>query len=196
MQIDLAKMNFGAPAAERDIAMGLTDYFVESDAYKRLANRSKTIVLGNRGTGKSAIFKILADRARKSGSHVLELNPDHYSYEMLCSVLRSESEGSWAKHGAFTSSWKYLILVLVMQELSRTGPKLKTGSAAKVYSFLRDNLKGQQENPIAVLISYLKRIEGFKIGSAEASLRTSELAKLYRLQEIEPLLPCIKGSAG
>ncbi len=192
MQIDLAKMNFGAPAAERDIAMGLTDYFVESDAYKRLANRSKTIVLGNRGTGKSAIFKILADRARKSGSHVLELNPDHYSYEMLCSVLRSESEGSWAKHGAFTSSWKYLILVLVMQELSRTGPKLKTGSAAKVYSFLRDNLKGQQENPIAVLISYLKRIEGFKIGSAEASLRTSELAKLYRLQEIEPLLPCIK----
>jgi hypothetical protein len=192
VQIDLAKMNFGAPAAERDIAMGLTDYFVESDAYKRLANRSKTIVLGNRGTGKSAIFKILADRARKSGSHVLELNPDHYSYEMLCSVLRSESEGSWAKHGAFTTSWKYLILVLVMQELSRTGPKLKTGSAAKVYSFLRDNLKGQQENPIAVLISYLKRIEGFKIGSAEASLRTSELAKLYRLQEIEPLLPCIK----
>ncbi|MCO5120230.1 MAG: hypothetical protein M9951_11425 [Burkholderiaceae bacterium] len=192
MQIDLKRMNFGAPAAERDIALGLTDYFVESDAFKRLADRSRTIVLGNRGTGKSAIFKILADRARKSGAHVLELNPDHYSYEMLSSVLRAESEGSWAKHGAFTSSWKYLILILVMQELTRSGPRLKTGSAAKVYSFLRDHVEGEQENPIAVLISYLKRIEGFKIGPAEASLKTSELAKLYRLQELEPLIPCIK----
>lgn len=192
MQIDLAKMNFGAPAAERDIAIGLTDYFVESEAFKRLASRSKTIVLGNRGTGKSAIFKILADRAGKAGAHVLELNPDHYSYEMLSSVLRAESEGSWAKHGAFTSSWKYLILILVMQELTHSGPKLKTGSAAKVYSFLRDHIDGEQENPIAILISYLKRIEGFKIGPAEASLKTSELAKLYSLKELEPLIPCIK----
>ncbi len=93
MTLDLALMNFGAPAAERDVALGLADYFVESDAFKRLASRSKTIVLGNRGTGKSAIFKMLAERARKAGAHVLELNPDHYSYEMLSSVLRAESEG-------------------------------------------------------------------------------------------------------
>lgn len=192
MTRDLAQMNFGAPAAERDVALGLVDYFVESDAFKRLASRTKTIVLGNRGTGKSAIFKMLAERARKAGAHVLELNPDHYSYEMLSSVLRAESDGSWAKHGAFTSSWKYLILVLVMQELTRAGPRLKTGSAAKVYSFLRDHVEGHQENPIAVLISYLKRIEGFKIGPAEASFKASELANLYRLQEIEPLIPCIK----
>jgi hypothetical protein len=79
-----------------------------------------------------------------------------------------------------------------MQELTRSGPKLKTGSAAKVYSFPRDHVSGEQGNPIAVLISYLKRIEGFKIGPAEASLKTSELAKLYRLQELEPLIPCIK----
>lgn len=192
MQVDLTKLNFGAPAAERDVALGLVDYFVESEAYKRLASRTKTIVLGNRGSGKSAIFKILADRAKKTGSLVLELNPDHYSYEMLSSVLRSENEGSWAKHGAFTSSWKYLVLVRVMQSLTATGPRLKTGSAAKVYHFLRDHIEGQQDNPIAVLISYLKRIEGFKIGSVEASVKTKELAKLYKLEELEVLLPCIR----
>lgn len=192
MALNLARMNFGAPAAERDITLGLSDYFVESEAFKRLASRSKTIVLGNRGTGKSAIFKILAERAKRSGTGVLELNPENYSYEMLSSVLRAESEGSWAKHGAFTSSWKYLVLVRVMQELTSAGPRLKTGSAAKVYEYLRDHIKGQQDSPIAVLISYLKRIEGFKVGPVEASLKTTELAKLYRLQEIEPLLPCIK----
>jgi predicted ATPase len=71
MNIDLARMNFGAPAAERDIALGLADYFVESEAFRRLSLRTKTIVLGNRGTGKSAIFKILADRAKRSGTLVL-----------------------------------------------------------------------------------------------------------------------------
>lgn len=192
MNIDLARMNFGAPAAERDIALGLADYFVESEAFRRLSLRTKTIVLGNRGTGKSAIFKILADRAKRSGTLVLELNPENYSYEMLSSVLRSEREGSWAKHGAFTASWKYLVLVRIMQEITASGPRLKTGSAARIYEYLRDHLEGEQENPIAVLVSYLKRIEGFKVGPVEAKLKTSELAKLYRLHEIEPLLSCIK----
>lgn len=191
MTLDLKKLNFGAPAAERDINVGLIDYFVESEAFKRLASRTRTIVLGNRGTGKSAIFKILADRARRKGTLVLELNPENYSYEMLSSVLRSEREGSWAKHGAFTSSWKYLILVRVMQELTKSGPRLKTGGAAKVYEYLRDHFKGSQDSPISVLVSYLKRIEGLKIGSYEASVRTKELDKLYKLQELESLFPCV-----
>ena len=191
MTIDLKEMRFGAPAAERDISVGLVDYFVESDAYKRLASRTRTIVLGNRGTGKSAIFKVFAERAKRNGTLVLELNPEHYSYEMLSSVLRSEREGSWAKHGAFASSWKYLILVRVMQELTSSGPRLKTGSAAKVYEYLRDHFEGAQDSPIATLVAYLKRIEGFKVGSYEASLKTRELSRLYRLQELEPLLPCI-----
>jgi len=192
MPLDLTRMSFGAPAAERDITVGLIDYFVESEAFNRLAARSKTVVLGNRGTGKSAIFKIMAERARRSGQIVLELNPEHYSYEMLSTVLRSEKEGSWAKHGAFTSAWKYLILVKIMQELKAAGPALKAGAAGRIYEYLRDHHRGQQDNPIAILISYLKRIEGFKVGSVEASVKTSELSKLYRLQEIEPLIDDIK----
>ena len=190
--LNLGRMNFGAPAAERDIVIGLADYFVESEAFNRIAERSKTVVLGNRGTGKSAIFKILAERSRKSGKLVLELNPEHYSYEMLSTLLCSEKEGSWAKHGAFTSAWKYLILVKVMQELKATGPFLKKGAAARIYEYLRDHHEGHQDNPISVLISYLKRIESFKVGSLEASVKTSELTKLYRLQELEPLLDDIK----
>lgn len=191
MHIDLHRISFGAPAAERDIAVGLQDYFVESEAYNRIASRSKTIVLGNRGTGKSAIFKVLAERSKSAGSLVIELNPEHYSYEMLTSILRSEREGSWAKHGAFSSSWRYLILVRVMQDLTAAGPRVKTGSAARIYNYLRDNFKGTADSPIALLVAYLKRIEGFKIGAYEAAVKTRELASLYKLQELEPLLPCM-----
>lgn len=110
---------------------------------------------------------------------------------MLCSVLKSEKEGAWAKHGAFASAWKFLIYVQVMRELTSQGSAFKTGAGAKIYNYLRDNHKGAQDSPIAILVSYLKRIEGIKIGSWEAAAKTRELAQLYKLQEIEPLVPCI-----
>lgn len=188
---DLSTLSFGAPAAERDIGAGLAEYFVESDAFTRLARREKTILIGNRGTGKSAIFKILADRSKRTGGLVLELSPENYSYEMLASILRSEREGAWVKHGAFASAWKFLIYVQVMQALTGHGSSFKTGAAAKIYNYLRDNHKGSQETPIATLISYLKRIEGVKIGKWEAAAKTRELAQLYKLQEIEGLLPYV-----
>jgi hypothetical protein len=186
MQLDLQQMHFGAPAAERDINVGLRDYFYESEAFKRIAERKRTILLGNRGTGKSAIFKILSERAKAAGELVLELNPETYSYEMLSTILRSEGEGSWAKHGAFSSAWKYLILIKVMDALSKYGKRLKVGAAARLYEYLRDNHRDSQENPISVLISYLKRIEGLKVGQYEASVKTRQLTSLYQLQELEP----------
>jgi ABC-type lipoprotein export system ATPase subunit len=51
-------LNFGAPAAERDTSQGLKNYFVESEAFRRVQAREKYIILGNRGSGKSAIFTI------------------------------------------------------------------------------------------------------------------------------------------
>src|ERR1043165_3076912 len=188
----LRQLNFGAPAAERDIAHGLREYFVESEAYKRVREGQKTIILGNRGSGKSAIFKIMAERERAAGSLVIELSPEDYSYTMLSGAMLPEDRGRWAKQGAYSSAWKYLIYVLVMKELASSGPKLKTGNAAAIYEYLRDNYEAGAQNPIAILISYLKRIEHVKIGSYEASIKTKELTKLYKLEEIQRLLPAVK----
>lgn len=187
--MDYSKLSFGAPAAERD--HGLKDYFVESDAYRRVEGGKKSIIIGNRGSGKSALFKILTEREKKRGTMVIELAPENYSYEMLSQVMRSEKEGSWAKQGAYAAAWKYLIYVLIMKELTSGSGSFKKGSAAKIYTYLRDNFSGQQEYPIGILISYLKRLEGFKIGSYEAGLKTRELQRLYRLEEIIELIPSI-----
>jgi len=181
---DVSRLSFGAPAAERDMDFGLADYFVESEAYKRVLNREKTIVLGNRGTGKSAIFKVLAARERARGSLVLELSPEDYSYEMLQSILRSESEGAWAKQGAFSSAWKYLLYVLIMKGLTEKSSRPKTAAAGRIHRFLRDNHVGEQDNPIETLISYMKRMEGIKIGKYEASARVRELSRLFKLEEL------------
>lgn len=190
-QVDLSALNFGAPAAERDISQGLADYFVESEAFRRVSEGRKTIILGNRGTGKSAIFKVLAQREEAAGSLVIELAPEDYSYEMLSEMLASESQGSWAKLGAYAAAWKYLIFLLVMKGLNNKFPKLKTKDANQVYKYLRDNHSGVDKSPLGALISYLKRMEGIKLGKYEAGIKTRELERLYRLEEITGLLPSL-----
>jgi hypothetical protein len=188
----LSGIDFGAPAAERDIERGLEDYFIESDAYNRVRLGAKRIIIGNRGTGKSAIFQVLAKRERAAGSYVIELSPEDYSYELLSQTMASESSGSWAKLGAYAVAWKYLILVLIMKEIAKKRIHLKKGAANDIYRYIRDRHSSQQSSRLSALVSYLKRLEGVKIGKYEATVKTRELEKLYKLEEIHHLLPSLK----
>lgn len=97
-----------------------------------VADGPKRIVLVNRGTGKSAIFKVLAERRRKAKLAVIELAPEDYSYEMLSTVLAKESAGSWAKHGAYAVAWKYLIYVLVMRAIVGDATKIQRGPVGRI----------------------------------------------------------------
>ncbi len=187
-----AAIDFGAPSAERDIERGLEDYFVESDAYQRVRSGAKRIVVGKRGIGKSAIFQVLARRERDEGSYVIELSPEDYSYELLSQTMASEGNGSWAKLGAYAVAWKYLIYVLIMKEVSRRKVHLKKGEASRIYKYIRDHHASDNSSKLSALVSYLKRMEGLKIGKYEASVKTRELEKLYKLEEIHHLLPGLR----
>ncbi len=187
---DPQDVDFGDVAAERDLAHGLLSYFMESKSYDSIVNGSKFIALGNRGAGKTAILKKLKDAAKTDKSNVIELSPDDFSYELLSSALKAEQEGNWAKQNAFAAAWKFLIYVLVMKKLVEKGG-YKGGNEKRIYDYVRDNHGNVDKNPIAVMVSYLKRFEGIKLGNYEASLKATELMKLYRLEEIDRLLPCL-----
>ncbi|MEV6832358.1 hypothetical protein [Amycolatopsis sp. NPDC051102] len=186
----LERIALGAPAAERD--KGLDSYFVESDAFKRVENGSKRIILGNRGSGKSAIFKTLARRSESSGTRVIELIPEDYSYELLRTTMARESEGSWAKVGAYAAAWKYLIYVLVMKEVSSKKPSIRKSAAGIIHKYIRDNHSDPEMSKLSNLISYLKRLEGVKVGKYDLTMKSKALEKLYKLEEISGLLSSLK----
>jgi hypothetical protein len=189
-----AAIDFGAPSAERDIERGLEEYFVESEAYNGVRSGAKRIAVGNRGIGKSAIFQVLARRERDEGSYVIELSPEDHSYELLSQTMASEHSGSWAKLGAYAVAWKYPIYVLIMKEVSRRKVHLKKGEASRIYRYIRDHHADDNASKLSALVSYLKRMEGLKIGKYEASVKTRELEKLYKLEEIHHLLPACRRS--
>jgi hypothetical protein len=193
MTIKFEDIVFGVPAAERD--NDLMDCFVSSETYENLRIGKKTIILGNRGSGKSALFRKLSEEERRKGNITIQLAPEEYSYELLSETLKSEAEGAWAKHGAYAAAWKYLILVIVMKQLTTHGKSFKRGPEAKIYSYLRDNHIGTDTNPIGIMISYLKRMEGIKIGKYEAGIKARELRRLYSLEEITSLIPDIENAS-
>lgn len=185
-------IKFGVPAAERDT--DLIDCFVESDTYSKLASGAKTVILGNRGTGKSALFRKFSSDEIAKGNAVINLAPEDYSYEVLSQSLLKEKEGSWAKQGAYSAAWKYILIVRIMKEITTGGKKFKHGAEAKIYTYLRDNQADTDTNPIGQLISYLKRMEGLKVGKYEAAVRARELKRLYSLEELVPYFKDIEES--
>ena len=187
-RLALDQLNFGALAAERE-ANQLSDLFVPTVTFRNItSNSKKVILLGNRGTGKTAILSMMATQARKNKTIVIKLNPEDYGYEILSQSLKSEKEGMWAKQGAYAAAWKHLIYITAMKAVNANSPGLKTGAAKRIYTYLRDHHANVDVNPIGALISYLKRLEGVKLGKLEASLKARELQRLYRLEDIANLL--------
>jgi len=187
-RLALDQLNFGALAAEREVNQ-LSDLFVPTTTFRNVtSNSKKVILLGNRGTGKTAILSMMASKAEKTKTIVIKLNPEDYGYEILSESLKAEKEGMWAKQGAYAAAWKNLIYVTAMKAANAHSPGLKTGAAKHIYTYLRDNYKNVDVNPIGALISYLKRLEGVKLGKLEASLKARELQRLYRLEDIAHLL--------
>ncbi len=184
-RLDLRSLRLGALAAERDA--DLSAYFVESEAFSRIRTGTKFVVLGPRGSGKSALFRRLAQIRREEGALVIDLAPETYSYELMQQSLTTESGGAWAKQGAYAAAWKHLIYVRAMKEVA-SAKGLQFGAASRIYNYIRDNHAGVDKNPIGALISYVKRIEGIKLGAREAGLKVRDLQHLYKLEELEPRL--------
>src|SRR3954453_19638286 len=138
--MSLKGIRLGMPAAERDV--DLQRNFISSDIFEAIESGSASILIGNRGSGKSAVFRMLAAQEREKNTAVVELFPEDYSYELLGSILRSELEGAWAKQGSYAASWKYVLLVLAMKEAVSRYNNAKSPSFKAINEYLRDNIKG------------------------------------------------------
>ena len=182
-------VDFGLPAAERE--HDLDRMFVELDVFQRVVSGKTVVILGNRGAGKSAILKMLARNARARQAQVIELTPEDYSYEILRNTSVKEVDGAYAKQGAYAAAWKYMLYVEIMREIAHRDGKSESRNDSKIRRYIRDNHRHADLGKFAGFISYLKRLEGVKVGPWEASVKARELQKLYRLEEINALLPDI-----
>lgn len=107
-QLDLRSLFLGEPVAEHE-ADRLYDYFVETDSFYHAMDNPVTILVGRRGTGKTAIlYAISAAMQRQRRNHVTVLKPVGYETHGLLRVLDAVPQHS-ERGFLIESLWKYLI---------------------------------------------------------------------------------------
>lgn len=125
--------SFGGVAAEYDNL--LADFFIRTSAYQRIANQERFIVVGRKGTGKTAIYRQLQQQAgQESGACAVGLEFSDYpwgAHQEVANTLASPVE-------RFTESWRFLILVelakLILREVKPHGR-----DARRVRRFIKRN---------------------------------------------------------
>ena len=112
----LEKVTFGASAAENEFKE-LGGYYLETDQFQRARRGEVRLVVGRKGSGKTAIFvKVRDDVRRDSSNVVLDLRPDGYQLlkfkELVLRFL-----GAGALDHTVTAFWEYLLLLEVCHKL-------------------------------------------------------------------------------
>ena len=185
--ISESALSFGGDVAERDD--GLARYFVSTRAYTVISERKKHVVIGPKGSGKSAILKEVADTNKAT----MTITPEHYATEVL-NALNSSSEND--DTAAYITTWKYTLLVEIFKQMvsARIG-EVKPLGELRNYLLTHGHL-GNELSMFERFLGYIRRIAQIKgkVGPVEGEIGLSEadeLGKLFKMDELLGLLPVL-----
>lgn len=112
----IEQVDLGASSAENELK-NLGDYYLQTDAFQRTRRGESRIVVGRKGSGKTALFAQLRDHIRKRKKDiVIDLKPEGYKLlKFKESVLSLLTDGT--VYHVITAFWEYLLLLEVCYKL-------------------------------------------------------------------------------
>ena len=112
----IEKIDLGDLAAENEIK-GLNTYFVPTGQYNEAKRGRAQIVVGRKGSGKTAIFYGIRSTYKPSRAHlVLDLKPEGHQFTKLREVLLQELTAGIQQH-VLTAFWNYLLLMEIARKV-------------------------------------------------------------------------------
>lgn len=189
----LADIDLGSADAESDDRLG--EYFVSTGYVLEALNGDKTIFLGRKGAGKTALFRQLPDLYRAEGRAELitiSMSPDQYAW----GALKEYREQGILAEQAHTNAWKLTLAITIASELTtqnRAWGEPAREAIKTLSQFLRENygdgaidLKNAATKLLTGLKSFNLSAFGFGLGFAreEAEQRLLTPAVIDRLLEL------------
>jgi hypothetical protein len=112
----LQSLRIGDPTAENEMTT-LSSYYLQIDQYIRSLRGDVNLVVGRKGSGKTALFIQVRDRIRGDKRNiVVDLKPEGYQLLKLKEdILSYLSEGS--RQHLITAFWEYLLLLEIAYKL-------------------------------------------------------------------------------
>lgn len=184
--------SFGDVAAEDDAVL---DYFLTTDAVERVEHGEVFLLLGRKGSGKTALVRHFTEGQQESLSKSLNLR----NYPWSLHAQRVDRGASPIE--AYVSSWRYLIAVEVAGIIIGTSERHQSQKYLDLDTFFRDNYGGPSPQLSEILrprklkisrASFQPKILGQQLGSIDLE-RTSTDAQLGL--ELNRLSGAILGTA-
>jgi hypothetical protein len=112
----LQSLTFGDPTAENEMTT-LGSYYMQTDEFSRALRGDVNLVVGRKGSGKTALFLQLRDRIRADRRNVMvDLKPEGYQLIKLKEdLLAYLTEGS--RQHLITAFWEYLLMLEVTHKV-------------------------------------------------------------------------------
>jgi hypothetical protein len=162
----LQRVDFGRFDAETDEK--LLDYFVQTGTASETTT-GKSLVVGRKGSGKTALFRYVAATAP---GHIVELDLENYVFQ----VHRHLKESGVTDALAYTSSWRVVIGVAAYVKIRSS---LGFAKRRRGDRLLRQVGAGPDKASLGAILDWLKRVRKVKLPSIPsiADLGTLELSE-------------------
>jgi len=179
----LNRIDWGDDSAEKD--KHLLEYFVSSDAFQRLAERRRALVVGRKGSGKSALLKKLEEKfSSESDTYVVRIAPN---FNTLRTVLNDQDlRTGFGEEIFFQHTWLRQILTDCLCEIGHRAKGTYCSGSLEYSRKLADSLnrtsKDFVEN-ISEILSQLK-VKAGNLGEFGLSLE-KELRNISGIDELQ-----------
>ncbi|MEK7728861.1 MAG: hypothetical protein AAB354_10640, partial [candidate division KSB1 bacterium] len=151
---DLTKIDLGRDEAEQD--QRLREYFLKTSHYTNALSGKKTIMIGRKGSGKSAIYTLMQVELAESGALVIPITPDQYSW----SALKDYQEKGILPVQAHANAWKLTLLSSIVWKLNESKLILRNSKLIDYYRYMQDAFIPDQNNWFFNVADKAKRFLG------------------------------------
>lgn len=190
-ELNLIKLGVGCEVAEQE-KEGLLKYFIETAAYNAALKQEKSILVGRKGTGKSAIYiKVLNELMNNKLNYIVSLKPE--SDELLEDVEMSGLfQTPAAKMTFFASVWKLVIFSKLAHNIYERlmGKEAHSGYTVaedEVIKFVEENESFIKMNVFGVVREISKRQKN------KSDIKSPEILQDLYENYLNPLIKIVKG---
>lgn len=170
--MNISNVDFGVLDAESET--NLAGYFVDTGVLSKLASGQKQLVIGRKGSGKTALFRLATSEALQI-ERVVDVEFDQYPWEFH----RQLKQAGMMSESAYEASWRFLLLLMMAEEWANIPNTYQRVSADLVKKILPDPNRGFWSSLISRLRNPSKiTLPGGGIaGHANANLGSVDLGK-------------------
>ncbi|WP_323971829.1 P-loop ATPase, Sll1717 family [Aeromonas hydrophila] len=194
----LKKLNLGSSSAENEMR-DLNSYYLETDQYLKALRGEAHLVIGRKGSGKSAIFLQIRDIERernRSLNIVLDLKPDGYKLIKFKERILSFLEEGTYLH-TITAFWEYVLLLEICYKVLEKDKKrhihdhtLYDGyrRLSQIYNVEEYDSDGDFSERMSGLMEKIySEYESLHSGETKVSLSASQVTELLYKHDVKSL---------